>query len=83
VTTSKLFLFPVQFFRRLELRFRGFEGFPIFFNGAEETRFITFVAGGAILFDLNEQTIAVAIERDLLDGLGIPAFFALHPKFLA
>ena len=83
MTTSKLFLLPVQFFRRLELRLGDLERFPLAFDRPEETRFISFVAGGAILFDLNEQTIAVAIERDLLDGLGIPAFFALHPKFLA
>ena len=41
------------------------------------------MARHAGLLDLDEQHIAVAIERDVLDGLRVAAFLALHPEFLA
>ena len=41
------------------------------------------MAGRANLLDLDEQGVAVAIERDVFDGLGVAAFLAFHPEFLA
>ena len=67
--------------RRLQLRLGDFE--TAVFDRAEKTRLITFVARRAGLLDLDEQHVAVAIERDVLDGLRVAAFLALHPEFLA
>jgi len=41
------------------------------------------VARRAGLIDLDEQHVAVAIERDIPDGLRVAAFLALHPEFPA
>jgi len=60
----------------------GFEGIASV-NGTEETGSITLVTGGADLLDLDEQRVAVAIERDIFYGLGVAAFLAFHPEFLA
>jgi len=74
------FLF-VNLFRRLQLRLGDFEA--AIFDRAEKARLITFVARRAGLLDLDEQHVAVAIERDVLDGLRVAALLALHPEFLA
>ncbi len=76
------FLF-INLFRLLQLGFGDFEVLSIIFNRAEKARLITFVARRAGLLDLDEQHVAVAIERDVLDGLCVAAFFAFHPEFLA
>ena len=77
-------LFPsVKFLRRLELGFGGLERLALAFDGAEEAGFVTLVAGGAVLLDLDEQHVAVAVEGDVFHGLRVAAFLALHPKFLA
>jgi hypothetical protein len=65
----------------LQLRLGDFE--PAIFDRTEKARLVTFVARRAGLLNLNEQHIAVAIERDVLDGLRVAAFLALHPVFLA
>src|SRR4051794_40182509 len=53
------------------------------FDGTEEAGAIALVTGGALLFDLNQQGVAVAIERDVFDVLGVAAGLAFHPIFLA
>ena len=65
----------------MQLRLGDFE--TAIFDRAEKARLITFVACRAGLFDLDEQHVAVAIERDVLDGLRVAAFFAFHPEFPA
>ena len=80
---NALFLLAVKLCGRLELRLGGLKGLTLAFDRAEETRFIAFVAGRAGLLHLDEQTVAVAVEGDILDGLRIAAFLALHPEFLA
>jgi hypothetical protein len=67
----------VNLFGRYEPRFRYLKRFSIIFNRAVETGFVTLVTGGADLFDLDQQRVAVAIEGDVLDGLGVAAGFAL------
>ena len=79
----KLLLLLVHVFRLEEAGFGFLEGFAFAFNGAEEAGFITLVTGGAVLLDLDEEDVAIAIEGDVLDGLGIAAFLAFHPEFLA
>lgn len=37
----------------------------------------------ADLFDLNQQRVAVAIERDVFHRLRVAAYLAFHPEFLA
>src|ERR1700744_5858216 len=76
------FLF-VDVFRLLQLRFGDLESFPLAFNRTEKAGLITFVTCGANLLDLDEQYVAITIERDVFDRLCVAAFFALHPKFLA
>jgi hypothetical protein len=63
----------------LQLRLGDFE--TAIFDRAEKARLITFVARRAGLLDLDEQHVAVAIKRDILDGLRVAAFFAFHPEF--
>src|SRR5437763_12033672 len=41
------------------------------------------MAGGADLFDLNQERIAVAVERDILDLLHMAAGLAFHPELPA
>ena len=53
------------------------------FHRSEEARLVALVTGCADLFDLNEQRVAVAIERDVLHRLGVAAGLAFHPEFLA
>ena len=77
---ASTFLF-VNLFRLLQLSFGDFEIF--IFDRAEKARAITFVARRAGLLDLDEQHVAVAIERDVPDGLRVAALLALHPEFLA
>src|SRR5882672_2574216 len=74
------FLF-INLLRRLQLRLGDFES--AIFDRAEKARLIAFVARRAGLPDLDEQHVAVAIERDVLDGLRVAAFLAFHPEFLA
>src|SRR5205823_15127199 len=52
-------------------------------DGAEEAGMVIFMAGSADLFDLNEKSVPVAIEGDVLHGLDVAAGLAFHPKFLA
>ncbi len=41
------------------------------------------MTGSALLFDLNQERVAVAIEGDVFHVLRVAAGFALHPIFLA
>ncbi len=41
------------------------------------------MTGRSDLVDLNQKSIAIAIEREILDCLGMSAFFAFHPKLSA
>src|SRR4051812_13224033 len=50
---------------------------------AEETAFISLVAGGARLLHLNQQRVAIAIEGDIFNDLHMSARFALDPILLA
>jgi len=74
------FLF-VNIARRFEHGLGDFKGVAAF-DRAKETGLVTFVAGGADLLDLDEQRVAIAIERNVFDGLGVAAFLAFHPEFL-
>ena len=76
------FLF-IHLLRREDLLLGGLERLALAFDGAEETGIVTLVTGRAFLFDLDEQHVAVAIERNVTHGLGVAAFLALHPVFLA
>jgi hypothetical protein len=80
VPVGDLFLF-IHLLRLENLRLGDFE--IAIFNRAEETGIVTLVTRRAVLLDLNQQTVAVAIERDIFHGLRVAAFFALHPKLLA
>src|SRR5437899_9527113 len=73
-------LLPVNVAGRLELRFGDFEACTFAFDRAEETRLVSFVTRRADLFDLNQQRVAVTIERDVLDLLRVTTAFALHPE---
>ena len=53
------------------------------FHRAKETGFVSFMTGRADLFDLDQQRIAIAIEGDVFDRLGVAAGFAFPPEFLA
>src|ERR1044072_9331324 len=59
-------LLPVNLFWRFELRFSRSEACAVAFDRAEKARLVAFVTGRADLFDLNQQRIAVAIERHVL-----------------
>jgi hypothetical protein len=78
-TPSSLF---VNVARSLEHGLGDFESVATL-NGAEKAGPITFVTSGADLLDLDQQSVAIAIERDVFDGLGVAAFLAFHPEFLA
>ena len=75
-------LFLIDFVGTFEHFFRDFE-LPGGFDGTEETRFVTFVAGGAVLGNLNQEGVTIAIERDIANRLGVSAFLAFHPELLA
>ena len=79
---NTLFLLFVNIAGGFELRLGDFEPVAAV-DGTEETGLITFVASGADLLDLNQQGVAVAIERDVFYGLSMAAFLAFHPEFLA
>jgi hypothetical protein len=72
---SILFLFPFKNF------FSDRDHFA-FFQLPEKTAPITGVAGGDVLFDLEQQAIGVAIVKHFPDLLGVAAGLALDPKFL-
>src|SRR5437867_664938 len=71
-------LLPVNLFRRLQLRLGDFEFRPAILDRTEEARLVTLVTRRADLLDLNQQRIAVAIERDVLHLLRVAAALALH-----
>src|SRR6202012_4907752 len=48
----------------------------------EEARLVTLVTRRAVLLHLDQQAVAVAIERDVLYRLRVAAFLALHPELL-
>src|SRR5213594_1939367 len=73
-------LLSINLFRRFELGFGDPEVRPAVLDRAEETRLVTLVTRRADLLDLNQQRVAVAIERDVLDLLRVAAAFALHPE---
>ena len=73
----------IDLFRRFELRLGDFERLAVLFHRAEKARLVAFVAGRADLVHLDQQCIAVAIERDVLDRLRVAALLAFHPEFLA
>src|SRR2546423_2999567 len=50
---------------------------------AKKARIVTLRTGGAGLFDLNQERVAIAIEGDVLDHLDMAAAFAFHPELLA
>ena len=77
-TSSFLF---VNVTRRLEHGLRDFERIAAF-NRPEETGFVTLVTSRADLLDLDQQRVAVAIEREILNRLRMTAFLTLHPEFL-
>ena len=53
------------------------------FHRAKETGLVAFMTGRADLFDLNQQRVAIAVEGDVLHGLGVAAGLAFPPEFLA
>jgi len=75
-------LYSVKLLGRLELRLGGLPRVALALDGAEETALVTLVTRRAILLDLNQQRVAVAIERDILHGLRVAAFLAFHPELL-
>ena len=78
-----LLLLPVNLFRREQLAFCGLEGFAFVFYGTEETGLVALVTCGAVLLDLDQQRVAIAIERDVFHDLCVTAFLALHPELLS
>lgn len=52
-------------------------------QASKEAGPVPLVTGGAGLFYLNEQSIAVAIHCDILDHLHVSAGFAFHPEFFS
>ena len=76
------FLF-IHLLRRENLFLGCLECLALTFDGAEEAGVVTLMTGGAILLDLDEERVAVAVEGDVFDGLGVAAFLAFHPVFLA
>src|SRR5215213_575932 len=75
-------LFPVNFFRLLQLRLGRFEIGALFRGRTEKARFIAFVTSGADLFHLNQERVAIAIERHIFDRLRMAARLAFHPELL-
>ena len=73
----------VHLLGREQLRFGRLESLAFAFDGSEETRLVTLVTRRAGLLDLDQQRIAVAIERDVLHLLRVAAGLALHPELLA
>src|ERR1700690_1022190 len=67
---------------RLDLRFGHFEGRSVALDGSAEAGLAAFVAGSTDLVNLDQQGVAVAVERDVFDGLGVAAGFAFHPELL-
>ena len=51
--------------------------------GGKEAALVAFVAGGAILSDLNEERVGITIVGEILNLLRVPAALALHPVLLA
>ena len=78
-----LLLLPVNLFRREQLAFCGLESFAFVFYGTEETGFVALVTCGAVLLDLDQQRVAIAIKRDVFHDLCVTAFLALHPELLS
>src|SRR5205807_8440385 len=73
----------VNVFGGVELRFSDFETGAAVLHGAEKAGLVTFVARRADLLDLNQESIAVAVEGNVLDRLSVAAGFAFHPELLA
>src|ERR1043165_2874898 len=72
----------IHLLRRLQQRLGDLERLALALDRAEKARLITLVARRAVLLHLDEQAVAIAVERDVLDGLRVAAFLALHPEFL-
>src|ERR1035437_10995483 len=81
--SNQALLLPVDLPGRLELFFGDLERRAVTLDRAEEAGLVAFVAGGADLVHLDQKSVAVAVERDTLDGLGVAAAFAFHPELLA
>ena len=75
--------FFIHLFRRMQLLLGGLERLTFAIDGPEETGIITLMTRRAVLLDLDQQGVAVAIKRDIFHGLGVAALLALHPVFLA
>src|SRR5437868_6649512 len=58
------------------------QALTIFGRPAEETGAIPFMAGWADLFDLDKQTVLIAVHIEFFYALGIAGCFALDPIFL-
>src|SRR5439155_6035981 len=75
--------FSLDLPRSYELRFRYFEYPALILHRTEKARLVAFVTRHADLLDLNQQRVAVAVERDVSDVLHVPAGLPFHPEFLA
>ncbi len=76
----RLRLTPAQHLKEIVILKRG--RLLAFEHGLKEAALCAGVAGGARLFDLDEQRVRVAIRRDGHDLLRVSACFALSPEFL-
>src|SRR5207302_2146948 len=69
--------------RGFEWRFGDSECAPIFSERTEKAGAKSLMTGRADLFDLNQQSVTVAVERDVFDGLRVATGLAFHPQLLA
>src|SRR4051794_24719820 len=76
-------LLAVDILRILEPFFGDFHRVRASSHRAEKARLITFVTRRADLLHLDQQSIAIAIKRDVFYRLQMPAGFAFHPELLA
>ena len=81
--TLRSALARVNLARLLQLGFRDGHGGSGGADRAEEAGLVTFMAGRARLFHLDEQRVAVAIDEGFDETLGMAGGFALAPERFA
>lgn len=79
---SRPLFLAVNVFGTYQLRLRDLDLFSAALTEREKAPLIPFMAGSALLFDFDQQRVAIAIKSEVLHRLRVAARLAFHPEFL-